>query len=161
MYDISTADLWDQYSARLKCADPIFCSFGKRKKFAGEIVTIQLFEDNSYVRKLLETPGRERTLVVDGGGSLRCALLGDQLAGLAIQNGWSGLVINGCIRDSALIRHMEIGVMALNTCPVKSKKNNEGQVDIALHFAGIDFVPGHFLYADQDGLLVSEDWLEP
>ena len=95
-------------------------------------------------------------LVVDGGGSLRCALVGDNIAALAIKNNWRGIIVNGCIRDSRLIGEMEVGVKALNTNPVKSIKRNEGQENIDVGFAGVDFKPGQFVYADEDGIVVSE-----
>ena len=107
----------------------------------------------------METDGAGQVLVVDGGGSKRCALLGDLLAALAIKNNWSGVVVYGCIRDSAAIADMELGVMALDTIPLKSNKRNEGQENIMLSFAGITFAPGQYLYADEDGILVSENAL--
>ncbi|NND05866.1 MAG: ribonuclease E activity regulator RraA [Saprospiraceae bacterium] len=159
MNHISTADLWDQHHQQLRCADPIFYPFGMKTGFAGEIVTVKVFEDNSLVRKTLETAGTGKVLVVDGGGSLRCALLGDRLASLAINNGWQGIIIYGCIRDRVAIDEMNIGVRALNTCPVKSIKRGIGETNISVRFAGIVFEPGHFVYADADGILVSEHWL--
>lgn len=151
----ATTDLSDAHEAAVSVADPLFSDFGGVQEFHGVITTLKCHEDNTLVRTLLEQPGAGRVLVVDGGGSLRCALLGDQLAALGHKNGWSGVVVYGCIRDSAAIGAMPIGVKALATHPRKSVKRNEGQRDLPVHFAGIDFVPGHHLYADRDGILTS------
>ncbi|MCB1876492.1 MAG: ribonuclease E activity regulator RraA [Chromatiales bacterium] len=151
-----TADLCDAHGDRLQVVEPLFSDFGGRERFHGPIRTVKCFEDNSLVRSTLESPGNGAVLVVDGGGSLRCALLGDMLAQLGVDNGWSGVVVYGCIRDSAAMAEMDIGVRALATHPRKSNKSGEGQSDIALHFADCDFRPRHFLYADEDGIVVSE-----
>lgn len=155
-----TADLFDQYRERLQVLEPMFRHFGMRRAFSGPVQTVKVFEDNSLVRAELEKPGDGRVLVVDGGGSLRCALVGDQLARLAIDNGWAGIVVYGCIRDSAAIDQMDIGIKALNTSPAKSAKNGEGQRDIALHFAQVTVPPGAYLYADEDGVVVSDQQLD-
>ncbi len=151
----ATTDLCDAHEGEVRVAAPIFRSFGGRPAFHGRIATLKLFEDNGLVRKTLDTPGNGRVLVIDGGGSLRCALLGDQLAALAVANNWAGVVVGGCIRDSAAIAGMDLGVLALATHPQKTVKKNLGEADIAVTFAGIDFVPGEWLYADSDGLIVS------
>lgn len=152
---LSTADLCDQFESELRICAPMFRSYGGRTSFGGRITTLKLFEDNGLVRKALEAPGDGRVLVVDGGGSMRRALVGDQIAALAVKNGWAGIVVYGCIRDSAAIGGMDIGVFALGTHPLKTVKRNEGQVDLNVTFGGIDFVPGHHLYADGDGIIVS------
>lgn len=157
---MKTTDLCDAHPQKIKVAEPIgFKSFGTHHSFFGRIATVKCFDDNSFVRKALETDGQGRVLVVDGAGSMRCALLGDMLADLAIKNGWSGIIVNGCIRDSAAINEMSIGVKALNTMPLKSEKRNEGQTEVAVEFAGINFVPGHWVYADEDGIIVSAEML--
>jgi regulator of ribonuclease activity A len=153
----TTADLWDEHETLLSCVDPIFNHFGKKKMFSGKITTIKLFEDNSLVRKQLESEGKGKVLVVDGGASLRCALIGDQLAALAIQNNWEGIIVNGCIRDSDVINSMNIGIKALNTSPVKSVKRNLGEINIPVKFGGITFIPEDYIYADGDGILVSKN----
>ncbi len=153
----TTADLWDENETLLSCVDPVFNHFGDKKLFSGKIRTIKLFEDNSLVRKQLELDGKGKVLVIDGGGSLRCALVGDQLAELAIHNNWEGIIVNGCIRDSEVINSMNIGIKALNTSPVKSVKRNVGEIDIPVKFGSITFLPEHYVYADADGILVSED----
>ncbi|MFK8068890.1 MAG: ribonuclease E activity regulator RraA [Gammaproteobacteria bacterium] len=152
----ATADLYDEYGDSLQVAAPLFKNYGAKKIFSGKISTVKCFEDNSFVRSTLEMPGEGKVLVVDGGGSLRCALLGDMLAELGIKNGWSGIVIYGCIRDSAIISEMDIGVKGLNTNPKKSLKKDIGERDIPVNFAGVEFVPDHFLYADEDGFVVSD-----
>jgi regulator of ribonuclease activity A len=155
-----TADLCDQNEARLRdgslrVAAPLLRSYGGRRSFHGPIVTLKLFEDNSLVRATLESEGAGRVLVVDGGGSLRCALLGDQLAQLGVKNGWAGVLVNGCIRDSRAIGAMDIGVLALAAHPQKSVKKGCGEADVGVSFCGINFHPGEHLYADEDGVLVS------
>ena len=152
----TAADLWDEHHEHLSCVDPIFRSFGNKKAFSGKITTLKLFEDNSLVRKQLESDGKGKVLVIDGGASLRCALVGDQLAALAIQNNWKGIVVNGCIRDSHLINSMDIGIRALNTSPVKSVKRNIGEIDISVKFGGVTFVSNDYIYVDLDGILISK-----
>lgn len=155
------ADLLDQNEDKLangsvRVVAPLFRSFGGQSAFSGRITTLRLFEDNGLVRKALEGPGDGRVLVVDGGGSLRRALVGDQLALLAVKNGWAGILVWGCIRDSKAIAEMPIGVFALATHPRKTDKKNQGDADVSVSFGGVDFVPGHYLYADEDGVVVSE-----
>jgi len=152
----ATADLCDKHIDKLQVAEPMFLDFGAVDCFEGEIHTLKIFEDNTLVRTALENDGTGKVLVVDGGGSLRCALVGDNIAALAIQNNWRGLVVFGCIRDSKLIGEMEIGLKALSTNPTKSIKRNEGQENIEVRFAGVNFKPGAYLYADEDGIAVSE-----
>lgn len=152
---IQTADLCDQFETDIRVCAPMFHSYGGRKAFAGKIVTLKLHEDNGLVRRALEAQGKGRVLVVDGGGSMRRALVGDQIAQLAATNAWAGIVVFGCIRDSSAIEQMDIGVFALGTHPMKTMKRSEGQCDITVCFGGIDFVPGQYLYADSDGVIVS------
>ena len=154
--DFKTTDLCDDFSDHLQVAEPIFGDYGGEIMFSGPIATLKVFEDNSLVRSALEESGDGRVLVVDGGGSMRCALLGDQLAELAEENGWAGVVINGCIRDSAAIAEIPVGVKALGVHPLKSVKRGIGERDIPVRFAGVTFLPDHYIYADEDGLLVSE-----
>lgn len=152
---IATTDLCDAHAGEVHVAAPIFRHYGGKTAFHGRIATLKIFEDNGLVRQTLDTPGDGRVLVVDGGGSLRCALLGDQLAALAVNNGWAGVVVWGCIRDSIAIGGMELGVLALATHPQKTVKRNHGDAEVTVSFAGIDFCPGEWLYADADGLVVS------
>lgn len=151
-----TADLCDLHAGELQICEPLFRDYGGRLCFSGPIRTVKCFEDNSRVREALESPGEGHVLVVDAGGSRRCAMLGDNLAQLAIDNGWSGVLLYGCIRDSADIGRMPIGVKALATHPLKSEKRGEGLRDVELRFAGVCFRPGAWLYADGDGVIVAE-----
>ena len=152
---IKTADLCDQHIEELQVAEDIFNDFGGIKTFNGEIVTVKVFEDNSLVRTALEQNGTGKVLAVDGGGSMRCALVGGLIAELAHKNKWSGIILYGCIRDSEEIAGIQVGVKAIGTCPVKSVKRGEGQINISVRFAGANFTPGHFVYADEDGIVVS------
>jgi regulator of ribonuclease activity A len=154
--EFTTADLCDAYPERVRVARPIFHDFGGTARFAGPIETLRVFEDNTLVRQALESKGRGRVLVVDGGGSLRCALVGGRLAVLARDNGWVGVIVNGCIRDRVEIRMVPVGVKALNTAPMRSEKSGAGERGVTVTFAGISFTSGHYLYADEDGLLVAD-----
>jgi len=155
-----TPDLLDANEANtrdghIRIVAPMFQRYGGRPTFSGQIVSLKLFEDNSLVREAFAENGKGKVLVIDGGGSLRCALLGDQLAILAHKNGWEGVIIYGCIRDSADIDQIDIGVRALNTHPLKSIKKGAGDRNIAVTFGGVTFVPGEWLYADEDGVIVA------
>ncbi len=130
--------------------------FGARERFCGPVVTVKCFEDNSLVKALVQQPGEGRVIVVDGGGSRRRALLGDQLAAKAAANGWSGLVIDGVVRDVEILAELDLGVKALGSCPQKTDKRNEGQQDIPIDVGGTTVRPGMYLYADRNGVLVSE-----
>jgi regulator of ribonuclease activity A len=152
---IQTADLCDAHEDTVSVVSPMFRSFGGRSACGGPITTHKLFEGNSLVRKALEAPGEGRVLVIDGGGSLRCALVGDQLAELGVRNGWAGIIVYGCIRDAKAIGGMDLAIFALGTHPKKTVKRNSGEVDIPVSFGGVTFVPGHYLYADDDGVIVS------
>ncbi|NOQ36702.1 MAG: ribonuclease E activity regulator RraA [Methylococcaceae bacterium] len=157
----STADLCDKYSQHphFQIAEPAFKHFGKNQQFCGQISTLKVFEDNVLIREMLEEKVENRVLVVDGGGSHRCALLGDDLATLACNNGWQGVIIYGCIRDSKAINQLDIGIRALDTHPLKSHKRGIGEKDALITFAGINFKKNHYLYADEDGIIVSETLL--
>ncbi len=155
----TTPDLCDAFPNQVKVAEPIFRSYGGRDFFGGQIVTIKCFEDNSKVRELVAAPGHGKVLVVDGGGSLRRALLGDQLAGKAVENGWEGILINGCLRDVRIIASLDIGVQALASHPMKTGKRGLGDIDVAVTFAGLTFKPGAWLYADANGIVVSSEQL--
>ena len=158
----ATADLCDEFGAEVQVAEPLFRDWGGSTGFAGPIETLRVFEDNALVRQVLETSGRGRVLVVDGGGSLRAALVGGNLAGLAQRNEWTGIVVHGCVRDSVELRTTPIGIKALQAIPRRSPKTGTGEQGIAVTFAGITFVRGHFLYADADGIIVAErDLLAP
>lgn len=157
--EIHTADLCDSHEERVRVVEPMFRSLGGRPAFSGQIATLKVFEDNSLVRAALEGPGEGRVLVVDGGGSKRCALVGDQLALLGVKNGWAGVIVYGCIRDAKAIGTMNLGVFALGTHPKKSIKKGAGERDIAVNFGGVTFAPGQYVYADEDGVIVSDSSL--
>ena len=154
--DFKTADLCDEFEASVRMAAPLFRDYGGVTSFCGPIVTIEVFEDNVLVREALEMDGRQRVLVVDGRASTRCALVGDQLAQLAHDHGWAGIVVNGCIRDSVEIAGIPVGVKALHAVPKKSGKKGTGDRDVPVHFAGVTFAPGEYLYADPDGIIVAD-----
>ena len=161
METIKTTDLWDRFEDKLQVAEPIFRDFGGRRAFHGEAVCVRVFEDNVRVKETLQTDGRGKVLVVDGGGSLKCALAGDILAGIALKNNWNGLIINGCIRDAQEIAEMPLGLKALNASPRKSGKRGRGTVGEAVHFAGVTVRPGDHIYADADGVVVAPAGLLP
>ena len=154
MSPISTPDLSDEAPAARAIELPFF-NYGGRKQFGGQVVTIKCHEDNSLVKQCVSEAGEGRVIVVDGGGSRRRALLGDMLAEQAVANGWSGLVIYGVIRDVDEIAATDLGVQALGTCPVKTEKLGVGQRDVPLHFGAVDVGPGDYVYADNNGVLVS------
>ena len=158
MSEFNTADLCDKHS-KIQIAEPIFNLYGKKKKFMGKIRTVIAIEDNSYVKELVNTKVDGDVMVIEGKGSTKCALLGDNLAKIASENGWSGFIINGCIRDSEIISSISIGIKALNTMPKKSNKNNVGEFKKDLNFAGVLFQEGNFLYSDSDGIIISEEKL--
>ena len=156
----STPDLCDDYPELVRVLDPIFSNFGGRERFSGPLVTVKCFEDNSVVKELVGTPGEGRVLVVDAGGSMRRACLGDMLAEQASVNGWAGLVIYGCIRDVDEIMATDIGVQALGTHPMKTDKKGIGELGISVTFAGVTFSLGDYVYADNNGIIVSSQRLD-
>ena len=153
---MKTADLTDEYSNYQLC-EPIFQCYGGRVQFHGPIRTVKAFEDNSLVRQAVSEQGNGAVLVIDGGGSTRCAMLGDILAQKAVDNGWVGVIVYGLIRDSAEINQMPLGVRAIGTIPIKSIKEGLGKADVSVRFAGVNFAVGHYVYADEDGVIVSPE----
>jgi len=153
--NFKTADLCDAHADRLRVLQPILRSFGARAACDGPIRTLKVFEDNALVRAVLSGPGEGAVLVIDGGGSLRCALVGDQLAQLAVDNGWGGIILWGCIRDSAQVSTMPVGVFALATHPLRSARKGVGDRDVPVTFGGVTFSPCDHVYADEDGIVVS------
>ncbi|HEX7917512.1 ribonuclease E activity regulator RraA [Rudaea sp.] len=152
----ATADLSDAHPEAQVCA-PVFRDYGSKRAFHGPIATVKVFEDNALVRATLETPGEGRVLVVDGGGSLRCALVGGLLGELALKNGWAGIVVNGCVRDTVELAAQDVGVKALAAHPRKSEKGlHSGVAERVVEFAGVCFQPGAWLYADADGIVVAD-----
>ena len=160
----ATCDICDAHedelaSGALAVLPPLFNAYGQQAIFSGPAYTLKVFEDNALVRTALEQPGKGQVLVIDGGGSLRCALVGGNLALLAVNNGWSGIVVNGCIRDSVEINACAIGVRALATHPQKSIKKGVGETQLRVMIAGVAVRPGNWIYADQDGVLVAQEKL--
>jgi regulator of ribonuclease activity A len=157
----STARLCDAYSERehFQVAEPIFNAYGASKAFSGQITTLKTFEDDGLVRIIVSEKVENRVLVIDAGGSRRCALIDEELAKLAVDHGWQGLVIYGCIRDSERINQLAFGIRALQTYPLKGHKKEHGERDVMITFAGVNFKKDHFLYADADGIIVSESML--
>lgn len=156
---LKTTDLCDDHADHLRIVSPLFRDYGGKPMFHGRITTVKVFEDNSLVRSTLEEPGEGRVLVVDGGGSMRCALLGDNLAELGRKNGWAGVLVYGCVRDAADLARIDIGVKALNTHPLKSVKKGVGERDVPVTFAGVTFHVGEWLYGDEDGVIVAAEAL--
>jgi regulator of ribonuclease activity A len=150
-----TADLCDAHADAVQVCEPVFHAFGGRSAFSGPISTVRCFEDNSRIKEAVESPGEGRVLVVDGGGSRRRALFGGNLGTAAVKNGWVGIIIHGCIRDSGEIAGMNLGVRALGTMPLRSEKRGEGERDVSVRFAGATFRPGDHVYVDEDGIVVS------
>lgn len=157
---LKTADLCDQYDSEIQVVEPMFADFGGAVEFAGQIHTVKTFEDTTQARAALESPGDGKVLVLDGGGSLRCALLGGNMAELGRQNGWSGVLVNGCIRDTDELIDIAIGVKALATHPRRSFKRGQGETNVVVQFGGVTFRPGDYLYADEDGIVVSQRELD-
>lgn len=156
----ATADLYDEYGDDLRVMAPIFRDYGGNQVFEGEVFTLKAFEDNTLVRSTLESAGAGRVLVVDAGGSLRCAMVGDQLAELGVKNNWAGIVVYGCIRDAEPIGRLAIGVKAMATNPRKSVKKGAGESGLALRFADVEIKPGDYLYADCDGVVLAHSKLK-
>lgn len=156
----ATCDLCDAHkgddSGAFRVLPPVFRDFGARLRFAGPVVTVKCFEDNTPVKRVVESPGEGRVLVVDGGGSLRRALLGGNLGAAAARNGWAGVVIDGCVRDVAELRACEVGIRALASMPLPTERKTEGLRDVAVQIQGVWVRPGDWLYADEDGIVVAD-----
>jgi regulator of ribonuclease activity A len=149
-----TADLVDEVGPDVRSCDLQLRQFGGRSDFAGPITTVKCFQDNALLKSVLSEPGNGGVLVIDGDGSLHAALVGDVIAGLAVDNGWVGLIINGAVRDAATLRTLDIGIKALGTNPRKSTKSGEGQRDLPVEFGGVAFASGEIAYSDDDGIVV-------
>ncbi len=160
----ATTDLCDDHPAllddgRLAVLPPVFTHYGRRRVFCGRATTLKVHEDNALVRSTLEAPGNGNVLVIDGGGSLRRALVGGQLALLAQDNGWAGVIVNGCVRDSDEINACDIGVRALGVLPRKSGKTGAGERNARIDMCGVPVSPGDWVYADADGILIAQQKL--
>jgi regulator of ribonuclease activity A len=151
----ATSDLFDAHADEVQVLELPMRGFGGLPRFHGEVVTVKCHEDNSRVKELLSSPGAGKVLVVDGGGSLRCALLGDLIATAAVENGWQGVIIHGAVRDIAALAQLKLGVVALGSIPRKSVRRGEGQTGERVTFGGVTFAPGCHVYVDADGVLVA------
>ncbi|RSL30439.1 ribonuclease E inhibitor RraA [Salibacterium salarium] len=155
-----TADICDEHKDKVVLADPIFQHYGQITTFSGPVHTVNVFEDNVLVKRALETIPEGSVLVIEGGASQRYALMGDNLAAIAQNRNLAGVIIHGSIRDAGEINEMPVGVYALGTTPFPSIKKGEGEKDIPLRFANVAWEPGFWVYADEDGILVSETELQ-
>lgn len=155
--NFQTTDICDEFPDSVSICEPMFASYGAVSSFHGPIATVRVHEDNVLVREALEDLPGGTVLVVDGGGSKRCALLGDKLASIAANRGLAGIIVNGCIRDSREISEIEVGVLALATHPLKSRKNGEGERDVPVTFGGVTWTPEHYAYADEDGIALTAE----
>jgi regulator of ribonuclease activity A len=158
--DFSTCDFGDEHkgdaSGAFRVLPPVFRDFGAHRRFAGPVVTVQCLDDNSQVKALVEGPGDGRVLVVDGGASLRRALLGGNLGAAAARNGWAGVLVDGCVRDVAELAVCETGIRALASMPLPTERRNQGVRDVAVKIQGVTVRPGEWLYADEDGTVVAD-----
>ena len=152
---LSTPDLFDARKQEVRVVEPLFLSYGGTDKFFGQVRTVKCHEDNALVKALAAKPGEGRVMVVDGGGSRRRALVGDMIAGNALRNGWAGLLIWGMVRDVDELRQLPLGVKAVGAFPVPANKEGSGQVDVPVAFGNVEFRPGDWLYADNNGILVA------
>ena len=152
-------DLCDQYGDSLRVLSPMLKNFGGNNCFHGKISTIKCHEDNSFVADAVKEEGDGFVLVVDGGGSLRCALLGDNLAAIAASNSWAGIIVFGCVRDVAALKDISLGIQAIAPHPMKSVKRKVGLRDVEVSFGGVSFIPGQYVYADDNGVIVCEEEL--
>ena len=160
---VPTCDLCDAYkgdtSGDFRVLPPVFRSFGGHTRFSGQVATVKCFEDNTLVKAAVDSPGLGRVLVVDGGGSLRRALVGGNLGASAARNGWAGVLVDGCVRDVAELAAQAVGILALATVPVPPAKRGEGESDVAVQVQGVWVRPGDWLYADEDGVVLSASQL--
>jgi len=153
---ISTCDLCDAFPDDVQVLEPMLHNFGGCEAFGGEIATVKCFEDNSFVKQRLGEPGEGRVLVVDGGASIRRALMGGDVAAMAADNGWAGAIIYGCVRDVDELIETDIGIQALGVVPMKTRKRNVGELDVPLNFGGVNFHQGHWAWADNNGVVVAD-----
>jgi len=155
----TTCDISDKLHPDVQYLEPVYKSYGAKTSFSGRIVTIKCYEDNSLVEEVLNTNGKDSVLVIDAGGSMNCAMLGDKRAAEAINNEWEGIIVHGLVRDSVAINGMELGIRALGVYPLKSIKNGVGDSNLIVNFSGVTFTPGEYLYADEDGVIVVKEKL--
>ena len=155
----TTCDISDKLHPDVQYLEPVYKIYGAKTSFSGHIVTVKCYKDNSLVEEALKDNGKESVLVIDAGGSMNCAMLGDKRAADAINNEWEGIIVHGLVRDSVAINGMEIGIRALGVYPLKSIKNGVGDSNLIVNFSGVTFTPGEYLYADDDGVIVVKEKL--
>ena len=155
----TTCDISDKLHPDVQYLEPVYKIYGAKTSFSGHIITVKCYEDNSLVEEALKDNGKESVLVIDAGGSMNCAMLGDKRAADAINNEWEGIIVHGLVRDSVAINGMEIGIRALGVYPLKSIKNGVGDSNLIVNFSGVTFTPGEYLYADEDGIIVVKEKL--
>lgn len=153
----NTSVLCDIYADTIDVAEPLLTNFGGRNSFAGEVVTIKCFESVGLIYKALEENGAGKVLLIDGGGSLRRALINAHIADLAVENGWEGIVVNGCVREVDALEELDIGIQAITAMPVGADDNEIGEINSPVNFAGVTFLPEDFLYADSTGIVISPE----
>lgn len=151
----NTPDLYDEHEEQVAVIASLYHSYGGKRSFCGQVETVLCFEDNSRVKEVLATPGHGRVLVVDGGGSINCALIGDLIAASAVEHGWQGILINGCCRDVHELKRMDFGVLALTSTPRKSVRKGKGELGVTIELDGVSIEPGMWLYADETGIVIS------
>lgn len=157
---IDTSELCDLYSDQVDVVEPIFSSFGGVSAFAGKITTVKCFESNGLIAEVLEEEGEGRVLLVDGGGAVRRALIDAELAQLAVENGWEGIIVNGAVRQLDVLETLDIGIQALAPIPVGAENTTIGEVDTPVNFGGVSFLPEDYVYADLTGIILSPEWLD-
>ena len=157
---VDTSELCDFYAEQVDVVDPIFSSFGGKSGFFGKVTTIKCFENNGLIAEVLSEEGEGRVLVIDGGGAIRRALIDAQLAQLAVDNHWEGIVVNGAVRQIQQLEDMEIGIHALAPIPVGAEDDNHGETDVAVNFGGVTIFPEDYLYADLTGIILSQEMLD-
>ncbi|MDV7105469.1 ribonuclease E activity regulator RraA [Vibrio sp. TH_r3] len=157
--EYNTSALCDIYSEQVDVVEPMFSNFGGSASFAGQLTTVKCFEDNGIIRSILEENGEGRVLLIDGGGSLRRALIDAEIAALAEDNNWEGIVVYGCVREVDELEDMSIGIQALASIPVGAANQNIGEIDVPVNFGGVTFLPEDYLYADNTGILISQEAL--
>lgn len=158
--EYNTSALCDIYQDQVDVVEPMFSNFGGLTSFAGQLTTVKCFEDNGIIRSILQEDGTGRVLLIDGGGSLRRALIDAEIAALAEENDWEGLVVYGCVREIDDLEEMEIGIQAIASIPVGASQNNIGEVDVPVNFGGVTFLPEDYLYADNTGVIISQEPLD-
>lgn len=158
--EYNTSALCDIYLDQVDVVEPMFSNFGGSASFAGQLTTVKCFEDNGLIRKVLEQDGVGRVLLIDGGGSLRRALIDADLSSLAEENEWEGIVVYGCVREVDELEDMNIGIQALAAIPVGAAQQSVGEIDVAVNFGGVTFLPEDYLYADNTGIIISQEPLD-